>query len=516
VWEEKIGRAAILAAAGQQVADALIPSIPASPSMFDRAGHLNSSSLFTAAPVAPSGTASMAADQSAAATLLSAARLWAPRTSRGHGDTTALSRGPASVTALTRLAGSPASQWLDLSLEGARASNNFAVGGQLTASGMPLVANDPHLPLTMPSLLYLAQVTVPGRMDIQGLTVPGFPGFISGQNDHIAFAVTYAMIDDIDVYDETLRQVSNGQQVLYDGQWVPVETRTEMIAVAGEAPVQLTVRTTPHGPIVNDALPSLDALGPLAIKATVAQSAWTIDGFFALATASDWPSFRQAVARESIGFNYLYADREGPHGHIGYQMGGLAPQRQSSVNALVPVPGGDGAHEWVGYVTPDQLPGVFDPPSHLLVTANNRIVPDEYAPGGTPIYISSAQWDEPWRAERAITLLAGMAQAHHAITSADIERVQLDTTPSVGHPIAADLVGALDRVGPPADHPDGATSFAALQSWDGNVSSASEGGLIYEVLLAVLTRDAALPTLGPAYSGYAASVYITSQEQACW
>jgi penicillin amidase len=515
VWEEKIARAAVLATAGSQVAKALIPTTPATPSMFDRSGQLNPLTKFTAMPIAPASATSKDEDQQSADTLQAAAQLWVPHSGRARGDASGVSGALAPMTTTAELAASSPGSWFGLALGTGRASNNVAVGGELTASGMPLLANDPHLALTTPSLLYLAQVSVPGRMDIEGLTVPGFPAFISGQNDHIAFGITYAMIDDVDVYAETLRQVGNGQQVFYDGRWVPVQARTETIAVAGGAAVQLTVRTTPHGPILNDALPNLDAFGPLALKSTAAQPAWTVDGFFDLVSADDWTSFRQTVARESIGLNFVYADRAGPHGHIGYQMAGLAPQHQSPLNGLVPVPGGDGAHEWVGYAIPRQLPGVFDPPSHLLVTANNRIVPDDYAPGGTPIYISG-QWDEPWRVQRAVMLLTGLVEDGHAITEADLERVQLDVAPAVGRPIAADLLAALGRAGYPADDPDGPTSMAALQTWDGDTSPSSAGGLLYEVMLALLTLDAAEPVLGSAYSTYAAGVFITSQEQACW
>ena len=114
-------------------------------------------------------------------------------------------------------------------------------------------------------------------------------------------------------------------------------------------------------------MPSLDALGTLSLKAVVAQSAWTIDGFFLLPRATTWQRFRTNLSSESIGLNFLFSDTTGSHGHIGYQMAGLAPQR-SMDDTLVPVLGSDGTHEWTGYATFNQLPSVYNPPGHLLET----------------------------------------------------------------------------------------------------------------------------------------------------
>lgn len=486
IYLAKLERVSIIGLAGPQVAAALMPDPPDTPSMFDTAGRLNPLNQFlTMQP-------------------FTAAIAITPAMSRG--DSTALA---ATLQDINRL---QANSWTDALLGGDRASNNFVVGGQLTASGKPLLANDPHLQLATPSLLYFAQLQVTGKVgfNIEGLTIPGFPAFISGHNASTGYAITFGNFDDADLYIETTRQTPNGEQVSFQGQWVPVQSRQETFDVAGAAPVTLTIETTPHGPILNAALPDLDALGQLALKTAVAQSAWTIDGFFSLPKATNWSSFRTALQQESIGLNFLYADNGSKYGNIGYQMAGLVPQRDLD-NTLTPVPGDDGAHEWTGYAAFGQLPSVYNPPEHILETSNNRIVPSYYAPGGTPIYISR-YFDLPWRSERAILLL--LHGGNH-LTAADLTHIQLDTQTTVGISISADLVAALDRVGLPAGDPNAVTSLAALRSWDGNASANSKGAAIYESLTAILDRDLVTQALGPgAYQMYTQGEFITSQIQA--
>jgi penicillin amidase len=491
VYLAKIERAALLAQAGPAVANALLPDPPDTPSLFDRTGALNPLSQF------------LAANRSGDVFTLPAP-LATPRAKTGE-------KRELLLAPLQHLAELQASTWANVLLGGDRASNNFAVDGFLTASGKPLLANDPHLQLATPSLFYLAQLTVRHSFSVEGITIPGFPVFISGHTASLSFGATYSDIDEVDVYAETIRETASGEQVLSGGQWVPVQSHRETFQIVGAASVTLNIRTTPHGPILNDALPSLNALGTLALKAVVAQPAWTVDGFFALPKVTSWQGFRTALASESIGLNFLFADTRGRHGHIGYQMAGLAPQRQSMENTLVPVPGGDSAHEWVGYATFDQLPSVYNPPSHILETSNNRMVPSAYAPGGAPIYISR-YYDLPWRSERATTLLL---QAGNHITARDLARVQLDTQTTVGKPITADLIAALQRIGLPANDPDAAASLAQLRLWNGNASSNSLGATIYETLVAVLDRDVVTYLLGPgAYQAYTQGVFVTTQIQA--
>lgn len=487
IYLSKIERAVLTGMAGSQVATALMPDAPDTPSMFNTQGQFNSLDQF------------LASSQHIAAPTAAATFTQEDNTLKGT------LQNIASLQNQTN-------NWADALLGGDRASNNFVVGGELTASGKPLLANDPHLQLATPSLLYFAHLTITENagFDIEGLTIPGFPAFISAHTATISYAITFANLDDADLFVETIRKTDSGEQVLLNDQWVPVTARTETIQVAGAAPDTLTILQTPHGPLLNAALPSLNALGTLALKSVVVQNAWTIEGFFRLPKVQNWGQFQAALGQESIGLNFLYADNTGPHGHIGYQMAGLVPQR-SEDNTLFPVSGADGTHEWTSYAAQADLPSVYNPPSHLLATANNRIVPSTYAPHGTPIYLSR-YWDLPWRTEEAITLLV---QAGNHVTAPALIHIQLSTQTVVGKPIAADIVAVLGRSGLPADDPNAATSFAILRDWNGNASADSSGATLYETMLALLDRDILTSLLGSyAYQAYTQSVFVTTQLQA--
>jgi penicillin amidase len=177
----------------------------------------------------------------------------------------------------------------------------------------------------------------------------------------------------------------------------------------------------------------------------------------------------------------------------------------------VVVPGNDGAHEWTGYVDPNDLPKVYDPSSHALATGNNRIVPDDYAPQGQPIYLSN-YYDTPWRTQRLYTRLLKSAPTFNI---SDFASIQLDTFSVVNLPLRDTLVKALKGAGLPASDPSAAAAFTALQKWDGKADATSKGAAVFEALLFVLLRNTALGAIGPElYAGYASSVFITQQQQA--
>jgi len=468
-WQSKLTMALLNQTLGAGLAATLVPP-PQGGSLFDAQGKLNPPGH---ARNAATGPGSVAAARSPSAK-------------------------PGTLAGPFHLPGAP----MGPNLNGWRASNNFAVGGRLTATGKPIIANDPHLMLAMPSMFYQAQLKVDGGVDVAGLIIPGLPVFLIGHNQAISWVITYGMIDSVDLYQEVLQ----GPAVKYRGLFVPLWTRTEWFFPAGGEPVSLNVSRTPHGPLLNSAVPSLDAFGPLAVKSVVAQPQWTLDGWFDLPAAKDWRSFSQALARESIGLNVLYADSQGEFGHIGYRQTGLAPQRPRA-NTLTPVRGDDGSGEWSRYARYDELASVFDPPTQVLVTANNRIVPDDgYAPKGEPVYLSR-WWDEPWRAWRAQDLLSN---APAPLTVDAVAKVQLDQTPFVGRALAQRLADSLARAGLPTGDADAAYALAKLQSFDGKVAADSAAAAVFELLSALLARDVFQAVLGSElYPVYAKTIFYT-------
>lgn len=393
-----------------------------------------------------------------------------------------------------------------------QATNSFVVGGSRSASGKPVLANDPHLALGTPSPFYLAQLKVlgSGGFNVRGASIPGVPVFLSASNDTSSWGISIAGIDDTDLYVETLTQVGLTEYASYNGALHPVSVKLETIKIAGQAPVTLRVRTTPHGPILNDAIPALDAFGPIALKATFANPAWKIDGYFALPRTVSWTSFQSAVDNTGIGLNFLYADAAGTNGNIGYKLAGLIPQRNPE-NLYVPVSGADGQHEWAGFAIAAQRPSVLNPAEDFLVVANNAIVPMGYAPGGVPVTVGEFL-EQPWRMERAVELID---QAGSGIDGSDLAAMQLDTYNKIGKAMAAAYVSAVQATGLPLSDPDAAASLAALQAWDGKTDAGSKGALVYEVLTTLLAQDMAQNVIGPQFfQNYAQGVFVTRRVEA--
>ncbi|MBU4336039.1 MAG: penicillin acylase family protein, partial [Actinobacteria bacterium] len=267
-------------------------------------------------------------------------------------------------------------------------SNSWVVSGAYTTSGLPLLANDPHLSVSAPGIwmqvgLRCAALGPDCPYDVSGFSFAGFPGVIIGHNGELAWALTNLGADVTDFF---LEKVTGGA-ALVDGARVALTSRTETIKVAGGDPVTITVRSTRHGPIVSDVL-NLDAVArvPAGGVATQVALAWTAltpnrsaDAVLALDTARDAADVQAAAALFAApAQNILFATTDG---HIGYQAPGLVPVRARVVGSSLPSdgswprPGWDSAYDWQGYVEPDRLPRTLDPPQGYIVAANQAVTP---------------------------------------------------------------------------------------------------------------------------------------------
>jgi penicillin amidase len=283
-------------------------------------------------------------------------------------------------------------------------SNNWVVDGTLTATGRPLLANDPHLAARIPSTWYLAHMTA-GDFEVIGATLPGTPAVALGRNRSIAWGATNMFADVQDLYRERLDQA--GTSVEFRGAFEPVRAIQETIAVSGGPPVPITVRVTRHGPLVSDAVnannaasnadPKPTQLEPLAFRWTALdEEDGTLTAFIRLNQARDWADFTNALRDFVVpSQNFVFADQAG---HIGYYAPGRIPIRAAG-DGSTPAEGWTGAMEWTGWIPFDQLPHVFDPPSHFVVTANHRPVPADYP------YFLSREYHHPFRAQRITDLL---------------------------------------------------------------------------------------------------------------
>lgn len=380
-------------------------------------------------------------------------------------------------------------------------SNGWVVGGTRSASGKPILANDPHLMLSLPSLWYEAHLEG-GDYAVSGVTFPGMPAVIIGHNARIAWGITNAMTDVQDLYIERFDRHNHLRYQWRDG-WEQASLVQEEIAVRGWLhPVQESVRITRHGPVIDPVLappssplavdptvgahpPSADYEEALALRWPALEPGQTVVAALAINRAANWNEFRSALTLwNSPVQNFVYADSDG---HYGYVTGGVVPIRTAGDGRL-PVPGWTGAYEWDGAIPAEAMPAALDPAEGMVINANNRIAGDSYA------YASSlwGEWLSGYRAARIQALLA--AEPVHTIQS--FARIQQDVLSLPGQELAR-LVASV-----PMQTPLEQQARDLLAAWDGTLTSESVGGTIYAKLRFYLERSV-YADLEPLWKGQA-------------
>jgi penicillin amidase len=339
-------------------------------------------------------------------------------------------------------------------------SNNWAVSPSRTATGRPILANDPHRALSVPSLRYVAHLSAPG-MDVIGAGEPALPGTSIGHNGKIAFGLTIFSIDQEDLYVyETNPQ--NPDEYRYHRRWEPMQVQRQRIPVKGGEPVEVELKFTRHGPVIYE--------DPGRRVAFAVRAAWLEPGMAPYLgsvdhmRANDWDGFLAAMNRwGSPGENQVYADDEG---NIGWKPGGLVPRR-SNWDGLLPVPG-DGRYEWDGFLDADELPVEFNPPRGWVATANEMNLPGGYPHEEKKV---GFEWYAPYRYERVSEVLGG--DADHSLK--DSVRLQNDYLSVPARRICA----RLDGLG--SDDPKVEKALEMLQGWDRVLSADSASAALFEV-----------------------------------
>ncbi len=347
------------------------------------------------------------------------------------------------------------------------ASNNWAVSGSRSESGKPLLANDPHLDLNLPSVWWEAHIKA-GDLEVVGVMFPGTPQIVLGHNRYIAWAATTTLTDVQDLYIERVNP-DNPSQYLYNGSYEKFRVYTEEIFYRSEGGMkvkQIEVLESRHGPIINsiaDFLPE-DA-PPLALRWTGWEISNELKGFSIFTHARSWDEFKEAFRYYKVPVqNWVYADVEG---NIGYIAGGLTPIRLNHGGSL-PVPGDDPRYEWAGFVPTDELPQLFNPKQGFVATANNKVVPPEYP------YPYSDTYIPPYRASRINELLGEKEK----FSLDDMERIQLDTYSKQGERIAPYFVRACQKRGYPQDSLKG-KACGVLGEWRFDTGVDSTAALIF-------------------------------------
>jgi penicillin G amidase len=372
---------------------------------------------------------------------------------------------------------------IGLYAEALAASNNWVVSGKRTVSGKPLLSNDPHLPATAPSIWYMVHLSAPG-LRVAGISSAGLPGVIIGHNDRIAWGFTNVGPDVQDLYIEKF-DPDNPKRYQTPSGWQDAVIRREEIKVrkgfasAEHDIVTHEVTVTRHGPIIFEGDGKRYALRWTALDASKNNS----DVQYSFNRARNWKEFNQALEQFAAPTqNIVYADVEG---HIGYHAAGVIPIRKSG-DGSVPYDGSTDDGEWTSYIPISKLPAVFDPPSGMIVTANQRIVGTDY-----PYFLTNS-WAAPYRARRIWDLLNEKPK----LSAADFRRILGDVYAIAGVSFAQEAIKALRPKLKPEDEKLRGT-LDAFEKWDGRVNAESPVAPIVSQMRLAFRSKILTAALGP-------------------
>lgn len=349
-------------------------------------------------------------------------------------------------------------------------SNSWVVAGEHTITGHPLLANDPHLTASLPSVwyqmgLHCRSLSSKCQYDVTGYTFAGMPGVVIGHNGKIAWGMTNSGADVTDLYLEKL----SGDGYLYDGKTVPFTTREETIKVAGGASKKIVVRETNNGPLLSDRSDQLVSVGRkatvdnaapdrgdgygVALRWTALDPGTTMDAVFAMDKASNWSDFRAAAALFDVpSQNLVYADAS----NIGYTLPGRIPIRAKGDDGSLPAPGWDPKYRWTGkYIPQDELPYEYNPSRGYIVTANQAVVDQDKYP-----YTLTTDWGYGTRSQRITDLIEQKIKGGGKISTDDMRQMQLDNSSE----IAKLLVPKLLKID--LDDKDVRQAQELLEGWD--------------------------------------------------
>jgi penicillin amidase len=349
-------------------------------------------------------------------------------------------------------------------------SNAWVVSGKLAGNGHAMLANDPHLPLQLPSLWYAMRLKG-DRLDASGMSLVGLPVVIFGRNQHIAWGGTNMMADQQDLYFERVNPLDPTQYEV-NGKWEKFTTRLETIAVKADfpaflrgalKPVTIEIRGTRHGPVISDQFNMFDE--PVTLRWSLLENKGSsYEALYRAGFASDWSSFNDAFKDYvAPALNLLYADDKGNIGYLGV---GRIPLRAKGEGTM-PVPGWNDEYEWRGSIPFAQMPRSFNPEKGYIVNANNRITDGHYP------YFISHDWAPGDRAVRIEQLLQQKLSARHGLNVDDMRAIQAD----VWNKPSAALVRAMVAFKPQNDQQREAIGY--LARWDGNMDRDSVGATLF-------------------------------------
>lgn len=357
-------------------------------------------------------------------------------------------------------------------------SNNWVLAGSRTESGKPLLANDPHLEISLPPIWYEVHLVCPG-LNVIGVSIPGIPLVIIGHNESIAWGMTNSGVDVQDLY---LEKINASRDSYLDGdEWKPLLKKEEMIKVKGQKqPERMEVSWTRRGPLVSPLI--VKSHSPISLSWTIYEGGQAMEAFYLLNRAKTWQEFVEALKLfDAPSQNFVYADREG---NIGYYLSGKIPLR-SELAALFPFPGWKEEGAWKGFLEEEKKPYLFNPGQGFIVTANNKIVPNDF-----PYYLSF-DWEAPFRAERIKELLS--QKEKHNVDS--FKKIQNDIFSKKGElflPYALQIKAAERKA---------EEAIKILKGWDLLISSGKEPAL-YEAFMRFFPEETFKDELGEDFQSF--------------
>lgn len=356
-------------------------------------------------------------------------------------------------------------------------SNNWALNGKLTASGKPLLANDPHLGLSAPAIWYFAHLDAPG-LNVMGATLPGIPGVVLGRTEKFAWSFTNTGPDVQDLYIEQLDPKNPGSYRTPEGSH-QFKVRQEIIDIKGASPFRFLVKETRHGPIISEAYArakrAIDTdRFALALRWTALDvENQSIAGLLEMNHAKDLDSFKKALRKNYAPMqNVVMADVDG---NISFQVAGVAPKRllHQGLYGVAPALGWEKQYDWTGYIPFDQLPSSSNPESHWIATANQKIISSN---DPNPL---TGDWDLPTRYDRIVELIK--SKTVHDLSS--MKLMQADTL-SLGATPLLSLFKATQST-----HPLAQQAFSLSKDFDGDMKVDSIGALVFNAWADQLTRQ---------------------------
>jgi len=365
-------------------------------------------------------------------------------------------------------------------------SNNWAIAPSRSTSGGAILCNDPHLRMTLPSIWYLMHLkeemsaAKPDGYEVWGASIPGIPYIQLGQNRWIAWGMTAAVCDDVEIYREKLHPLEP-DRYLVGHRWQKLEARHELISIRGKRSLEKNIRLSRHGPIISDFQEPHLAREIMSVRWTAHDPSQELQSLYAVNCARNWQEFQDGLRlHTSPTLNFVYADR---NGNIGYTLAGKIPRR-AQVPSLLPLEGWDEQNDWRGYIRFDELPRVYNPPDGFVATANNRVTDSAY-----PYYLSHF-FEPPHRIRRIRQLLTSRKK----FSPDDLATIQLDNVSL--H--AKELIDALkiDLMRLSGENSTVKNAADRLLIWDGSCTATSIASAIFHVFHHRLLVNLLNPTLG--------------------